>query len=159
MLSLSRRLFDDFPSFNWKTDRFFDDSLSQDIWMLPKFKGFEPEIEAFERDDKSFYRIALAGVDPGDVDLSFIDGKLLVKVERKAPDNVQDGDWQVKGLSYGLYEQVLLLPKGTDPEKIDASFNQGILEIIAPMAQADLPKKIEVKSLASINTPELKANS
>lgn len=153
MLSLSRRLFNDFPSFNWKTDQIFDDSLSQDLWIFPKFQGFDPELEAFERDGKSFYRIALAGVDPGNVDLSFIDGKLVVKVERKAPDNVQDGDWQVKGLSYGTYEQVLLLPKGTDPEKIDASFNQGILEITAPMAQVDLPKKIEVKSLGSIKKP------
>ena len=53
----------------------------------------------------------------------------------------------MKGFSYGRYEQTLLLPKGTDLDRIAASFNNGVLEITVPLAPAVLPKKIEVKAV------------
>ena len=53
----------------------------------------------------------------------------------------------MRGFSYARYEQTLLLPKGTDLDRIEASFHNGVLEITAPLAPAALPKKIEVKGL------------
>ena len=149
MLALSRRLFNDLPAFDRQFDRFFNEAWSRDIRLLPGVKGFRPELEAFEREGQAVYRLALPGIDPEDVDLSVVDGKLTVQVERKAPADVKQEDWHLKGFSYGRYEQTLLLPKGTDLEKIAASFNQGVLEITAPLAAAALPRKIEVKSLGT----------
>ena len=105
MLSLSRRLFNDFDSFDRQFDRLFNDVWSRDVWLLPEFKGFHPELEAFEKDGKAVYRLALPGIDPKSVDLSVVDGKLTIKVERKAPADVKEGDWHVKGFSYGKYEK------------------------------------------------------
>lgn len=148
MLALSRRLFHDFPSFDRQFDRLFNDAWSPSVWLFPQSKTFHPEIEAFEREGQTVYRLALPGVDSQDVDLSIVDGRLTVQVERKAPTDVKQDNWHVKGFSYGRYEQTLLLPKGTDLEKIEASFNQGVLEITAPVSEAALPKRIAVKSLA-----------
>ncbi len=146
MLALSRRLFNDFPYFDRNFDRFFNDAWNRDIWLSPGLRAFHPELEAFERDGQHVYRLALPGVDPAEVDLSVVDGKLTVQVERKEPADVKQDDWRVKGFSYGSYEQTLLLPKGTDLDRIAASFNNGVLEITVPLAPAVLPKKIEVKA-------------
>ena len=147
MLALSRRLFNDFPSFDRQVDRFFNDAWNRDIRLLPNSRAFRPELDAFERDGQHVYRLALPGVDPADVDLSVVDGRLTVQVERKEPSDVKQDDWHVRGFSYGTYEQTLLLPKGTDLDRIEASFNNGVLEITVPLAPAALPKKIEVKAL------------
>ena len=39
----------------------------------------------------------------------------------------------LRGFSYGKYEQTLLLPKGTDLDRISATFHNGVLEITAPL--------------------------
>lgn len=147
MLALSRRLFNDFPAFDRQVDRFFNDAWNREIRLVPNFRAFRPEIEAFERDGQHVYRLALPGVDPGDVDLSVVEGRVTVQVERKEPSDVSRDDWRLRGFSYGKYEQTLLLPKGTDLDRISASFHNGVLEITAPLAPAALPKKIEVKGL------------
>ena len=146
MLALSRRLFNDFPTFDRQINRFFNDALSRDVWL---FKGFHPEVEAFEREGQVVYRLALPGVDPEGVDLSVVDDKVTVQVERKEPADVRQEDWRLKGFSYGSYQQTLVLPRDTDLEKIEASFKHGILEITAPVAEAALPRKIEVKALGN----------
>ena len=157
MFVLSRRLVNDVPSVDRQFDRFFNDARNRDICLSPGIRVFHPEIEAFDRDGQHVYRLALPGVDPADVDLSVVDGKLTVQVERKEPADVKEDDWQVKGFSYGRYEQTLLFPKGTDLDRIAASCNNGVLEITAPLAPpAALPKKIEVKAFGG---RELKATA
>ena len=61
MLALSRRLFNDFPSFDRQVDRFFNDAWNRDIRLLPSFRAFRPELDAFERDGQRIYRLALPG--------------------------------------------------------------------------------------------------
>ena len=147
MLALSRTLFNEFSSSNRDKDRYFNDTWNRDIGLLPNFRPFRPELEAFERDGKHVCRLALPGVDSADVDLSVVEEKLTVQVERKRPVDVKQDDWQVRGFSYGSYEQTLLLPKGTDADRIAASFQNGVLEITTPMTPTSVPKKIEVKAL------------
>jgi HSP20 family molecular chaperone IbpA len=39
------------------------------------------------------------------------------------------------------------LPEGLDTEKVDADYNNGLLEITAPVAAAALPRQVEIKGL------------
>jgi hypothetical protein len=39
------------------------------------------------------------------------------------------------------------LPESVDTEKINADFNNGVLEITAPLSSSALPKRIQIKSL------------
>jgi HSP20 family molecular chaperone IbpA len=41
----------------------------------------------------------------------------------------------------------MTLPEGVDIEKLVAEFNNGVLELNAPLAAAALPRRIEVKPL------------
>ena len=98
MLALSRRLFNDFPSFDRHFDRFFNDAWNRDICVSPGLRVFHPEIEAFERDGQHVYRLALPGVDPADVDLSVVDGKLTVQVGAEGTGRRQAGRLAREGL-------------------------------------------------------------
>jgi HSP20 family protein len=97
---------------------------------------------------RSTHETFIPGVDPKDADLSVQDHTLTLKLERKSPADVKEDDWHSKGFSYGKYQHSWRLPKEADTEKLTASYNNGVLEITVPVAQAVLPKKIEVKALA-----------
>src|SRR5262245_15297872 len=147
MLALSRSLFDDFFPFHRALDNFLGESLPfRPAIFADRFFG--PETEVYSKDGTLVYRVALPGVDPKDADLSVKDHTLTLKVERKSPSDIKEGDWHVKGFSYGKYQHSWRLPKEADTEKLNASYNNGVLEITVPVAQAALAKKIEVKALS-----------
>jgi HSP20 family protein len=145
MLALSRNFFGDWFPFQPALDDFFGESLRLPTIFADRFSG--PETEVYSKDGKLVYRVAAPGVEAKDVDLSVNDHTLTLKIERKTPRDVKEGDWHVKGFTYGKYQHSWRLPKEADTEKLDASYNYGVLEVTVPVAPAALPKKIEVKAL------------
>jgi HSP20 family protein len=93
------------------------------------------------------FRLAVPGVDPKDVDVSIQGRYVTIKAERQRPADVKEEDWHVRGFSYGRIERTWILPESVDLNKIEANFNNGVLEIRMPAAEKLLPKKIEVKQL------------
>ena len=130
------------------------DNLFRRSWTWPALPGapeFAPDVESYTKNDHLVYRFAIPGVDAKDVDISTANNRLTVKVERKAPEDVKDGDWHFQSFSYGKFEQTVSLPRGTDVDAVSATFKNGILEVAIPLPKATLPKKIEVKELAEAN--------
>src|SRR3954468_13301621 len=82
---------------------------------------FGPALDAFHRDHALWVRIEVPGVRPEDVDISVVDGTLVVRGERK-----HDIDERTDGLVRrerfaGTFERHVLLPEGTEPDAIEAS--------------------------------------
>ena len=130
------------------------DNLFRRSWVwpaLPEPAEFAPGVESYTKNDQLIYRFAIPGVDAKDVDISTANNRLTVKVERKAPADVKEGDWHFQSFSYGKFEHAVSLPRGTDVDAVTAGFKNGILEVAVPLPKATLPKKIEVKELAEVN--------
>jgi len=47
--------------------------------------------------------------------------------------------------SYGVFERTFSLPSTVDPERIDASYTNGILTVTIPKAERARPREIPVK--------------
>jgi len=58
-----------------------------------------------------------------------------------------DVHYLYRELSYGTLSRTLTLPEGLDTEQINAEYNDGLLEITAPVAAAALPRQVEIKGL------------
>ena len=110
---------------------------------------YPSDTEVFSKDNYLVYRVALPGIDQKDIDLSVENNVLKVKAERKAPSEVKENDWYVKGFHYGHFERSWTLPKEFNPDEVSAEFKNGVLEIRVPHAKAAISKKIEVKQLES----------
>jgi len=110
-----------------------------------------PPIEAWvDKNEKKYHlSIALAGVDPKDVQLSVQGNNLMVSGEQKASEEKKEANYQYQEFSYGRFERVITLPEGVDTEKLTAEYKNGVLEITAPMSANALPRKIEIKSLSA----------
>jgi HSP20 family protein len=139
--------------FDFRQD--FDDIFNKMIGytQIPETKlftgNFVPPIEAWtDTDTKKFHlRVAIPGIDPKDVKLEVQGNTLMISGERKKVETKKELNYHHREFHYGVFERVLPLPEGVDVEKIVAEFNNGVLEINAPLVAAALPRKIEIKAL------------
>ncbi len=111
--------------------------------------GSAPPIEAWvdSKEKKYHLRIALPGVDPNEVQLNLQGNYLTLSGEHKSTEEKKDVDYLNKEFSYGRFERTVILPEGVDTEKLTAEYNNGVLEMVAPLSATALPKRIEIKSL------------
>src|SRR2546421_7705393 len=114
---------------------------------------FGPALDAFHRDHALWVRMEIPGVRPEDVDISVVDGTLVVRGERK--QDFQEGtDSLVRRERFaGTFERHVLLPEGTDPSTIEAAYDLGVLEIRVPHPKEKQPTKVEIK-LSGAETAE-----
>ena len=87
----------------------------------------------------------LPGVDPGSVDVD-VDGQVLtIRAERSAR-SAEGVTWLARERSAGSYLRQFNLGQGIDIAAISASYENGVLSVVIPIAEAAKPRKIEVQS-------------
>lgn len=91
------------------------------------------------------FQIALAGVDPKEVEVSLMDNVLTIKGERKAERDNAGNDYFVREVAYGTFQRSFALPKGVDAAQVEAKYAHGMLEVRVPAPQVATPRTIEVK--------------
>ena len=108
-------------------------------------RTFGPALDAFHRDKALWVRLEVPGVRPEDVDISVVDGTLVVKGERTT-DIAEGTDGIIRRERFvGSFERHVLLPEGTDPSGIEASYDLGVLEIRIPHPVEKQPTKVAIK--------------
>jgi HSP20 family protein len=135
--------------------RNFDDMFQRltNWWPLgneeaPRSLTLVAPVEAWvDREAKQYHlRVALPGLDSKDVEISVQGNTLSISGEQKRSRESKGVTYQHREFAYGRFERTIELPDGVDTEKIGADYNNGVLEIVAPMAAAAMPRRIEVKT-------------
>jgi len=96
------------------------------------------------RDDEQYVLTAdLPGIDPGSVDVD-VDGQLLtIRAERTAGLH-ESVKWLSQERPFGSYLRQFSLGDGVDAERISASYDNGVLTVIIPVAERAKPRKIQI---------------
>ena len=103
-----------------------------------------PPLEMFEKEDKFSVRAELPGMKREEIDVSVVGDTLTIKGERKAETEVKEEDYYCCERSYGSFFRSINLPSAVDTKKIEASYENGVLEITLPKAPEIKPKKVEI---------------
>ncbi len=105
-----------------------------------------PSTDILAQDDDLVIRVSLAGVQPGDVDVTFSQGVLEVSGQRRnGPD--AEARFYVQERHYGPFRRNWILPGGVGEDDISADFDNGLLEIrIRGGAAAAVPRSITIAS-------------
>ena len=85
----------------------------------------------------------LAGVDPGSVQVDVDNRVLTIRAERSARADA-DVQWVRRERVTGTFERRLTLGDGLDLEKITATWQDGVLTLTIPVAEAAKPRRIEI---------------
>ena len=98
--------------------------------MLPFGSNQTFRVEDYTDDGKYMIRAELPGIDPQqDVEVTVDSGMLTIRAERRE-ESKQERHSEFK---YGSLTRSLSLPEGTDPDKITATYDKGILEVTVPV--------------------------
>ena len=108
--------------------------------------GWAPAIEVFEKEDKFVVKAELPGMKEEDIDVSVVGDTLTIKGERKAESEVKEEDYYCCERSYGSFSRSIALPSSVDAKKIEASYEDGVLEVSLPKAPEVKAKKIAVSA-------------
>jgi HSP20 family protein len=103
-----------------------------------------PAMDLVEHDDHFVLRADLPGLTEGDVNIELHDGSLTISGERKAEHTSQERGFYRVERQFGSFSRTLTLPDGIDPERIKASFSNGVLEVGIPKPEERKPRKIEI---------------
>lgn len=107
-----------------------------------------PTIDVKETDKTIEVAAELPGVDEKDVSVTFEDGVLTIKGEKKSEKEETKGGYHVSERSHGAFLRSLKVPAAVDADKISASCAKGVLKVTLPKlpeAQSKA-KKIEISS-------------
>ena len=105
-----------------------------------------PAINIWTDTDKALVTAELPGYDKNDVDISLTGDMLRIHGSRKAPECKEDECFHRQERSYGMFNREIKLPFAINPNKIDATFQNGILSINLIRAEEDKPKRIEIQT-------------
>lgn len=124
---------------------FFDSFFNTDL--LPSTEKLSPAVDIEEEKDKYVVKADIPGLKHDDIKVEVDDGVLKISGERKYEKKEEDKEkkYHYYERSYGSFERRFVLPSGVDSEKIDAKYENGVLEIQIPKIESKKPKEIKVK--------------
>jgi HSP20 family protein len=107
-------------------------------------RGTYPAINVGSTPEQVDVYVFAAGMDPKTLDISLQQNLLTVAGERKAPVG-KDADYYRKERYDGSFRRVITLPEDVDPDRVNARYTDGVLQIAVQRREAARPRQIEVK--------------
>ena len=104
-----------------------------------------PRADVFEKDGAIVVKAELPGVNKEDIAITLDDGDLVIRGERKAEHEVKEDAYYRMERTYGSFQRRLALPAGVEPEKIEASYADGVLQVRIPKPAECKPEPQQIK--------------
>ena len=144
MLSMTRwNPFEELGTLHREMDRVFGRYVGEEPAAGP---GWTPATEVRTGDDGWRVRMALPGIDPSQVHVDLQGGSLTISGERTRTE--ENGPGYASEIRYGRFERAFTLPAKIDAEKVSAHYENGMLELTLPLAEAAKPRRIEIGTTA-----------
>jgi len=105
-----------------------------------------PAVDIKEEEDRFVIHADIPGVDPKDIEVTLEQGTLTIRGERKLETSDEDKEKGYKRVErvHGTFYRRFSLPDTADPEKVEATGRNGVLEVVIPKQPAVQPKRITV---------------
>lgn len=151
-----------FDSLRREIDQLFNE-FGGGAWRWPLRRSFF-DIEPFRRTEAAFaavpavdvtetdkaYEITaeLPGMTDKNVEVKMADGVLTIKGEKQEEKEEKKKDHYLRERNFGSFQRAFQVPDGVDPDKIEASFKNGVLTVTLPKSAEALKtaKRIDVKA-------------
>ncbi len=139
--------FEEIRRLHEQIDRMFSDMFARtkdlDV-MLTR----APLIDLVDEGDKFRIVAEIPGVDKEDLDVRIFEDSVVIRAEKKLGKEDRGKNYYLRERGYTSYYRSITLPEPVIPEKAEATYKNGILEIVVPKKVAT-PKegghRVEIK--------------
>ncbi|MGN6124980.1 MAG: Hsp20/alpha crystallin family protein, partial [Humibacter sp.] len=125
------------------------DRIAQSVFDTSRQPRLMP-VDLFREGDQYVLNADLPGVDPGSVDVD-VDGHLLTIRAQRSAANRENSRWLAQERPFGSYQRQFTIGDDVDAENISASYDNGVLSVVIPVAERAKPRKIRIDSAADHN--------
>jgi HSP20 family protein len=109
--------------------------------------AWAPPVDISERKGAYVLTVELPGVKIEDLEIAFQDGLLTIQGERPLTQGSPDEQVHVLERRYGLFRRSITLPLHVQADAIEASTEDGVLQVVVPKVEEVKPKRIEVHAV------------
>lgn len=106
--------------------------------------AFSPALDVEENEDGFTLHVELPGVTPDQVDVSIEENVLTVAGQRDFYSDTNAEGFKRIERRFGRFHRAVRLPDRVDPDRIEASYRDGLLTITVPKAESAKPRRIQV---------------
>jgi HSP20 family protein len=107
--------------------------------------AWAPALDISERKDAYLVTVELPGLKAEDLDITMEDGLLTIQGDRQFTAESSEQQFHRVERRYGAFRRSITLPAHVMAEGIQASFEDGVLQILVPKAEEAKPKRIQVR--------------
>lgn len=102
------------------------------------------ELDVVEQDDKYVVTADVPGVNPDDLDVTLNDNVLTIKGETKSEEVKENSRYHLRERRFGSFARSIQLGLPVKAEAIEAHYENGILTLNIPKAEAIKPRRIAI---------------
>jgi HSP20 family protein len=122
----------------WRPGQQFTSATTPAVWP--------PAVDISERKDAYLVAVELPGVKADEVEITFEDGLLTIQGERHFAHDSAEEKMHRTERHYGAFRRSITLPSHVEADKIEASTQDGVLQIMVPKAPDVQAKRIQVRA-------------
>jgi HSP20 family protein len=108
--------------------------------------AWAPAVDISERKDAYLVAAELPGVKAGEMEITVEDGLLTIQGERHFAHDSSEEKMHRTERFYGAFRRSITLPSHVEADKIEASAQDGVLQIMVPKAPEVQAKRIQVRA-------------
>ena len=104
-----------------------------------------PSLDFSETKSDLVVKAELPGIDPKDIDISLSEGVLTIRGEKRQEKEEKEEGYHLVERRYGSFTRSIRLPREIQNEKINASYQNGVLKITLPKTEEAKKKEVKIK--------------
>lgn len=103
-----------------------------------------PAVNAGVTGDQADVYVFAPGLDPAHIDVTVQNNLLTVSGERRI-DRPEQANFYRRERHDGAFRRVVTLPEDVDPDKVNATYRDGILHVTVQRRESSRPRRVEIE--------------
>ncbi|NQU05891.1 MAG: Hsp20/alpha crystallin family protein [Calditrichaeota bacterium] len=132
-----------FGSLQHRINRMFDDMPQSDEDRTSY--NWSPRVEITEFEDRYELEAELPGLKKDDVKIELENNVLTISGEKSAKHEKKERKIHMNERVYGSFMRSFQVTSKIEADKINAEFNDGVLNLVLPKIEEEKPKQIQIK--------------
>lgn len=132
-------------------DRMLEYPLLRSRWGMPMqanevVGSWGLALDVAEQGENFTVKASIPGINPDDLNVTLEDNVLTIQGETKDDQTIDEGSYHIRERRYGSFSRSVRFPVPVEGEKVEAEYENGVLTLTVPKAEAVKPKRINVKA-------------
>ena len=117
-------------------------------------RSWMPAVDIIDTPEAYVLKAELAGMKLEDVHIELEDDVLTIKGERHQEEALEGEQYQSTEWHYGAFQRSISLPRSVKRDAIEATYENGVVEVRVPKAAEVVPQQIEIKAKTEVSAIE-----